>query len=335
MEGLLHAHESGATVFDTSDIYGFGHSQRLLGRMLAQIPRGDVLVTCTVGAFKGTGISPYSPLNLHKQVEQSLENLDVEQLDVVTLHDGMDFGPNDQYLDDALETLQALREQETVKAIGMRYPSQPVDDENAPACCAGMPRSHGRFTYLFQRIGPSVLSVPYSPLSCEHSGSQDGEDIFDFARRHGVATMICEPLAQGLLTGKYTAGAVFAEGDVRSRITAPVLGIVHEGLRPLRERFGSTPRDLARVALHYCLRRHPDSIVLAGFSTVEQVVANYECLGAEGPVFSDEDFAYVSDVYQAIRDALRERGTLNSRRSLAAKPRPGARGCCASADSSR
>ncbi|MEW2497489.1 aldo/keto reductase [Streptomyces nodosus] len=121
VEALLSAQAEGATVFDTSDIYGMGHAQRLLGRMRSQVPRDQVRISCTIGAFKGTGLSAYSSLNLHGQVEQSLENMGVDYLDVLTLTH-TDFGPRDRYLDDARETLQALREQGDVKAIGLRAP---------------------------------------------------------------------------------------------------------------------------------------------------------------------------------------------------------------------
>ncbi|MFE0369421.1 aldo/keto reductase [Streptomyces tendae] len=305
VEALLSAHAEGATVFDTSDIYGMGHAQRLLGRMLAQVPRDQVRISCTVGAFKGTGLSACSPLNLHGQVEQSLENLGVDYLDVLTLTH-TDFGPRDRYLDDARETLQALRDQGDVKAIGLRAPRRLVTRSTA---CQSSSRDHesGRFTYLFQHIGPEVISTSINPLDRAFlpgnppADSEGEEDIFSFAHRHGVATMAYKPLGQGVLTGKYGPDSVFLPGDVRSRITAPTLETVHKHLRPLRERFGADPQDLARIALAYCLRLCPTSIVLAGISNPQQASANFQGLNTE---LSDEDYDFIGSVYASLREEL-------------------------------
>ncbi|MEU3640037.1 aldo/keto reductase [Streptomyces albogriseolus] len=306
VEALLSAQAEGATVFDTSDIYGMGHSQRLLGRMLAQVPRAQVRISCTVGAFKGTGLSAFSSLNLHRQVEQSLENLGVDYLDVLTLtHTG--FGPRDRYLEDARETLQALRDQGDVKAIGLRAPCRLVTGSTVCQSSSRDRESAARFSYLFQRIGPDVISTSMNPLdrpllprnAAEHSEAE--EDIFNFAHRHGVATMAYKPLGQGLLTGKYGPDSVFLPGDVRSRITTETLGIVHKHLRPLRERFGADPQDLARIALGYCLRLCPNSIVLAGISNPQQASANFQGLHNE---LSDEDYDFIGTVYASLSEEL-------------------------------
>lgn len=125
----------------------------------------------------------------------------------------------------------------------------------------------------------------------------DAEDIFSFARRQCVGTMVSMPLAQGLLTGKYAPDAAFGAGDARSRVTRPVLEAVRRGLQPLRERLGPAPEDLARVGLHFCLRRWPDAIVLAGFSSAQQVTVNYEGLTTE---LSSEDYDFVHTVYESL-----------------------------------
>ncbi|MDX3275215.1 MULTISPECIES: aldo/keto reductase [Streptomyces] len=321
VDALLRAREEGATVFDTSDVYGLGHSQRLLGRMLAQVPRESVSITSTVGAFRGTGVNAYSSLNLHGQVEQSLENLGVESLNVLTLHH-TDFGPRDQYLQEARETLEALRDLGRVKALGMRAPNRLT----AGTATSGDRNqvSAARFAFLVQQFAPKVITTPFNPLSQppepEVADSEGDEDIFSFARRHGVATMITEPLGLGLLTGKYLPDTAFGPGDVRSRITAPVLAAVQRGLQPLRGRFGSSPHDLARVALQYCLRRCPDSIVLAGFTSSQQVAVNYQGFKTG---LSDLDYEFVDAAYAALRAELVGVGQLRSREAASVTCIPG------------
>ncbi|MFJ4700636.1 aldo/keto reductase [Streptomyces sp. NPDC088768] len=323
VDALLRARDEGATVFDTSDVYGLGHSQRLLGRMLAQVPRASIRITSTVGAFRGTSVNAYRSLILHGQVEQSLENLGVESLDVLTLH-YTDFGPRDQYLQEARETLEALRDLGRVKALAMRTPKRLGSEAGAAGTRHQM--TTARFAFLVQQLRPEVITVPFSPLSQpppEHGtdGREEDEDIFSFARRHGVATMITRPLGLGLLTGKHRPGASFGPGDIRSSLTPPVLQAVQRGLQPLRDRFGSTPNDLARVALLYCLRRCPDSIVLTGFTSAQQAAANYQGLQSE---LSEADHQFVDAAYADLRAELEEASQLRSKETASVPCTPGA-----------
>ncbi|MGW6388970.1 aldo/keto reductase [Streptomyces sp. NPDC055103] len=300
VDGLLQAQALGVTVFDTSDVYGFGHSQRLLGRMLAQVPRESVRLTCAVGAFQGTGLSGYSALTLHGQIQQSLENLGTDYLDVLTLQHH-DFGPRDRYLNETLETLQALRDLGAVKALGMITPHRSATSIEAPARAEGA----ARFAYLFQRVRPDVLSTTYDPLSPDLHDDQSNKDVFGFSGRHEAATLVCQPLAMGLLTGKYGPESVFKAGDVRTAIPASVLDVLHRGLQPLRDRFGTAPQELVRVALHHTLRRCPDAVVLTGFTSLKQVTANLRGLGDE---LSDGEYAFAHSVYQELGQRLRALG---------------------------
>ncbi|MGC4916327.1 aldo/keto reductase [Streptomyces albogriseolus] len=302
VDALLHAYARGATVYDTSDVYGLGHSQRLLGRMLTQVPRTSVRITCTVGTYKGTGQHAYSSLNLFRQVEQTQENLGVKHLDVLVLAH-TDFGPRDRYLEEARDTLRALRDSGDVTAIGLRVPGiLPVSPATSDPS-AGYWGSQPRYDFLFDQLNPQVLSTTASPLEPQtgHTAVGGAESVFSFARRRGVATMIHEPLLHGLLTGKYGPGSVFSPGDVRSRYTPADLEIIDRGLEALRNRFGRDPQALARIALHYCLRRCPDSIVVAGVSSPEQVNKNFEGLRTE---VSDDDYAFAERVYSTLHAEL-------------------------------
>ncbi|MFD8589882.1 aldo/keto reductase [Streptomyces sp. NPDC059637] len=306
VDALLRAHALGATVFDTSDVYGLGHSQRQLGRMLAQVPRASVRITCTVGTYKGTGQHACSSLNLFRQVEQTQENLGVKHLDVLVLAHA-DFGPRDRYLDEARDTLQALRDSGDVAAIGMRVPGILPASPVASDPSADRWGSQPRYDFLFEQFNPQVLSTAVSPLGPQAghtaaAGTEGGESVFSFARRHDAATMIHEPLLHGLLTGKYGPHAAFSPGDVRSRYSPANLEIIDRGLEALRSRFGTDPQALARIALHYCLRRCPDSIVLTGISSPEQAEANY--FAGFNSELTDDDYAFAESTYAALRDEL-------------------------------
>ncbi|MGH3791420.1 MAG: aldo/keto reductase [Pseudonocardiaceae bacterium] len=102
--GLLRAHELGVTLFDTADVYGLGQSERLLGRLLRQVNRDELIVSSKVGYFAGTARHPYDPEQMRRQFATTLDNLGTTHLDVYFLHSS-DFGPDDEYLPGAVDVL--------------------------------------------------------------------------------------------------------------------------------------------------------------------------------------------------------------------------------------
>ena len=149
--GLQRAFQLGANLFDTADVYGHGRSERLLGRLVAQVPRNAIVLTSKVGYFAGTAPHGYHPRHLCNQLEQSLDNLGVEHLDMYFLHH-LDFGPDDRYLDGAVEVMRGFKADGLITAIGMRGPHRFALDRLTTE-----PELRGdkvaRFRALFDRIG--------------------------------------------------------------------------------------------------------------------------------------------------------------------------------------
>ncbi|WP_269148641.1 aldo/keto reductase [Carbonactinospora thermoautotrophica] len=97
---------------------------------------------------------------------------------------------------------------------------------------------------------------------------------------------------------------MFGPGDHRvrkRRFTPAALRLIDAELVPLRERFGPRPEDLARVVLRYCLQRADNAAVLVGFTTPEQVEANFTGLGEP---LSAEDLEFVREHMGTLRQAL-------------------------------
>src|SRR5450830_1857696 len=86
MAALHRALDLGVNFFDTADVYGDGHSERLLGRL-----RKERSEPFYIAGKAGRRLSPhvaegYTRENLTAFVERSLKNLDIEALDLVQLH---------------------------------------------------------------------------------------------------------------------------------------------------------------------------------------------------------------------------------------------------------
>ncbi|MDT0307294.1 aldo/keto reductase [Streptomyces sp. DSM 44917] len=302
LRGLETAYRLGANLFDTADVYGHGHSERLLGRLVAAVPRDSLVLSSKVGYFAGTAAHPYLPSHMRRQLATTLENLNTDHLDIYFLHNA-NFGPDDRYLDGAIEQMRAFQREGLIRAVGMRGPHRFATERlRVPAGQRG--DKHTRFRHLFGKVRPDYLAVRHNALTPPPPPGQ--QDIFAFAAQHNASVLINKPLAQGLLTGKYTPGnpPAFTPGDHRLRkrwFTPQTLATIHDGLAPLRDRFGPSTGDLARAALQYCLHHTDNAAVLVGFTTPEQVTQN---LTATGTPLTPEDLAFLRTTALRLQQRL-------------------------------
>lgn len=298
---LRAAYAAGVRLFDTADVYGHGRAERRLGRLLAEVPRDCVVVSSKVGYAAGRGLHPYHPRQMRHRLATTLANLGTHYLDVYAFHSG-DFGPNDAYLDDAIAQMYAFRRAGLIRAISMRAPHElAVEWAIAPATPCG--RRAARFLHLFERIRPDILAVRHNLLSPTYRPGET--DIFTFAHDHGVGVLVKQVLGQGLLVGRHHPDQLptFGPGDHRTHkpwFTPTGLHLIHDGLRPFRDRFGDTPAALTRVAVRYALQTAPNAAALIGFHTAAQVTAATR-LG--GPLPPDE-IEFVCATGQRLRALL-------------------------------
>jgi aryl-alcohol dehydrogenase-like predicted oxidoreductase len=174
--------ETGCTLFDTADIYGystpegFGGAELLLGRVLRAAP---ALRQRMVLATKG-GIFPPLPYNssagyLAQACEKSLQRLGAECIDLYQIHrPDLLAHPHE-----VAATLDRLRQAGKIRAAGVsNYSAAQLD-----ALCACMP-------FPLASIQPEFSPLAIEPLS-------DG--VLDAAMRHSLAVLAWSPLAQGRL----------------------------------------------------------------------------------------------------------------------------------------
>src|SRR5688572_117345 len=111
IRAIRRAVELGVTLFDTADVYGCGHSERVLGRALAG-RRDDVVIVTKVGNLfdeqtrTGAG-SDLSPAYLRRACEASLRRLDTDRIDLYLIHGGLTVPEDVPVVVDVLEELVA------------------------------------------------------------------------------------------------------------------------------------------------------------------------------------------------------------------------------------
>lgn len=263
---------AGITLFDTAEIYGFGESERLLGQF-CQRTRQDVQIA-----------TKYFPLpwrwkrsSIADALTASLERLQQSQIFLYQIHWPLEF---------LLKTSDFMAELATEVKKG-RIQAIGVSNYSAD----GMAIAH---QCLAERGIPLASNqVPYSLLTRQIE--QNG--ILDRARQLGVTILAYSPLAQGLLTGKYTAdrptplqGARRIDPRFSARglkKLAPQLAI----LQQIAEKYDRMP---AQVALNWLIARG-GVIPIPGAKNADQAKQN---AGALGWSLSPEDIAQLGQAFR-------------------------------------
>jgi hypothetical protein len=191
---IRHALELGVDIFDTAQGYGWGASERLLGRALAdelRTRREDVFLA-TKGGLRMDGDRlrrDSSPGWLRQGVEQSLEALGVDYIDIYQVH----WPDPDTPLAETAGALQEMVDEGKIRHVGVSN----FDVEQMRE---------------FAKTRPvETLQPPY------HLFRRDIEqDILPYCREQNIGVLVYGPLAHGLLGGHMTEDTTFPENDWRA-----------------------------------------------------------------------------------------------------------------------
>jgi myo-inositol catabolism protein IolS len=275
-EAILAAYGAGITHWDTADAYGDGHAEELIGTMWDEVPRDEIFVATKFGYVYGPANHPYDPRFLREQAERSLRNLRTDVIDLHYFHH-CDFGPNDQWLDGALEVMHRLRDEGKVRFIGL-------SDWDGT-----------RLMRFADRVDPDVVQ-PYRNLvddDYESSGLKAWVDA------HDIGVAFFSPLKHGLLLGKYDHPVTFEEGDFRSTVDdfrdAEAIARYKRASVAVRERFAAHPEPVLHALTGALLTGNPTACVLLGQRNPKQVAA----AAAVGDALSAEDAAWVRAQYNS------------------------------------
>src|SRR5215472_11267873 len=256
LASLNQAIDLGINFFDTADVYGDGHSEKLIAQVLRA--RSEHLIVATKA---GRRLNPhvaagYNRQNLTAFVERSLRNLETEALDLLQLHSP----PSEVYdMPEVFGVLDDLVQQGKIRFYGV---SVERVDEALKA-----------ITY------PNVQSVQIIFNMFRH---KPAEQFFAAARERQIGILARVPLASGMLTGKFTRNTKFAPTDHRSFNRhgeafdqgETFSGVDYEtGLQAVEELRKLVPQGatMAQFALRWILMFPEVTSAIAGAKNTQQV----------------------------------------------------------------
>jgi len=254
--------DAGINFFDTADIYGLGHSEKLLGKTIGQ--RKDTIIATKVGnvARQDQFTIDYSKEYILNACEQSLKRLKREVIDYYQLHTAR---LNHLQQGDCIEAMQELHQKGKIRFWGLSLNTfDPLPEAE----------------YLIKQNLGNGFQLVLNLLN------QRGLSLLDAAAEKGYGIIARMPLQFGLLTGKFDKGFSFAANDHRKkRLIKEVIDACTQALTPvwqLRKKYNCNKTQLA---LSYILSYPQVSTIIPGIRTTDHVSQNTQSLF---PLFPDD-----------------------------------------------
>jgi len=259
--------DHGITSLDTAPIYGFGHSEEVVGEAIkGNREQYEILTKCGM-SWEGTkgeyffttndnsgiqrDIYKYSGRDsLIAECEESLIRLGTDYIDLYQIH----WPDHTTPIEEAMEAFRILMEQGKIRAAGVsNYSVEQMEQASTV-------------------VELSSNQVPYSMVRREIE-----QDVLPWCLDNNCGILAYSPLQRGLLTGKITPDYPFAPGD--SRPEAPHFKVNNlirtnkflDQIRPLAEEKGAT---LSQLVIAWTLYQPGITVALVGARTEEQVKQN-------------------------------------------------------------
>jgi aryl-alcohol dehydrogenase-like predicted oxidoreductase len=274
LDAIGHARSLGINFFDTAQAYGFGRSERLLGRALAADLRSarESVVIATKGGLRMDGdrlVRDASPAWLRKGAEASLDALGTDYIDLYQVHWPDPATP----IRDTASALADLVSEGLIRHVGV--------SNYSPAQIAE-----------FAAVLPvETVQPPY------HLFRRDVEaGLLPYAAAHHIGVLAYGPLAHGLLGGAITGTSTFAAGDWRSRSPAFTGPGFRRNLRvvaALRRFAAGRGATIGQLAVAWVLAHPAVQVAIVGARTPAHLA---ESLGALDLTLGPDDLAEIDRI---------------------------------------
>lgn len=248
---LERAHELGVNFFDTADVYGFGHSEELVGKTLGRKKNISIATKVGLDFYQGKITRRWDAEYLRFAVGKSLERLRRDAIDLYQLHN-----PPIEEIEkgEIFETLEGLRRDGKIRHYGI---SIHVAREGIAAI----------------EKAPGLASVQ---TIVNMMDQRSAAELFPLAKKKNVAVIAREPLNCGLLGGKITAETKFPKDDHRARWPKEKIELDLKKLAALSAAWDGKKINLPQAAIEFVLGYDYGevAVVIPGAKTPAQLESN-------------------------------------------------------------
>ena len=274
---IRKAIDIGINFIDTADIYGRGHSEKIVGEAIKGRRQEVIIATKVANRWndKGERWTDCSYDYILQAVQASMQRLQTDYIDVYLIHRPDPNTPQEE----TMRALDKLVQDGTVRAVGVsRYNREEI--EEAQVCL----KLHAA-QYPLNMLRRSEIAP-----------------ILPFCHANTIGMMAYAPLSKGILTGKFSVDTQFPENDLRSHsdgfqgelFTKRLQAV--EQLKPIAAKYG---KSLAQLAINWNLCQPGVTTALVGVKRPDQVVEN---AGGAGWAIEPADLNAIERITAGLTD---------------------------------
>lgn len=283
-ECVSTALKQGINFFDTADVYNKGEAEKTLGKILFRelnVRRDDVFVgtKCYFPMSFMPNDQGLSRKHIFESVNHSLKRLKTDYIDLMQCHRFDNYTP----VEETCRAFNDLILQGKILYWGVSEWSA-VNIEEAVQVCE-----------KYNLHKPVSNQPQYNIIRSQI----ETNGVIEVSEKYGLGQVVWSPLAQGVLTGKYSGGKIPKNSRaanekmnwfLKDRIEKEVVGKVDK-LKIVADEIGVT---LAQFSLAWCLRKPNITSVIIGATRKEQVVENSKAVDI---IFTDELDNKVKEIF--------------------------------------
>ena len=264
--------DAGVTMLDTAFIYGPKRSEELIGEVLKEYKREDVVIATKAAQRElenGDMVVDNSPEFLKQAVDDALDRLQTKYIDLFYIHKPDEETPKDE----AVEALYEMKEQGKIKAIG-------VSNFTVEQLAEANKNNH-----------VDVIQNEYNLLNREAE-----KEMLDYTSANKITFIPYFPLAAGLLAGKYDENTEFE--DLRAKLPFYQGDQFKDNLQKiekLKELAMKYDEDVAQLVLAFYLTRPSLDVIIPGAKKGEQIKANMRAADIE---LDPKDVEYIDEIFK-------------------------------------
>ena len=249
-QALMKAFDSGITFYDTSPLYGYGHSEELLGATFKDV-RESIIISSKVGFVNFKGKKNFSPKYIQDSLESSLRRLQTDYIDVFQLHDPpVELLQQDRRI---VECLESLKSDGKIRVIGI---STKLPEESLIVI--------DKFNFKSVQVNYNLVDQRALDI-----------DLLNKCTEKGIGVIGRTPLCFGFLTGQYSATDNYDPSDHRSLWSPEQIDRWANAYRLFAdELIEEEEQTNAQIALRFCLSYPAISTTIPGMLTEDHVAEN-------------------------------------------------------------
>lgn len=264
---IVHAAiDAGINLFDVAPVYGWGHSEQVLGKALKG-KRDRVLIASKGGLLWNEAHETRNDLtkaSLLREIDATLQRLNVDYVDIYQLHWPDPSTP----LEETAEALAQMKKAGKIRYVGLSNFSQ----KDAEKMMALLSVECQQSLYnLLERNPKAYHGIPLA--------YRTEEEVLPNVQKWNQAFLPYSPLFQGLLAGEFQNGISFSKQDIRNqnpKLAGEEFGRYQQAAGEIAQVAEKIERPMNQLALNW-LRQNPAvTCIIAGASSLQQLEQNIE-----------------------------------------------------------